>query len=236
VLFQAACPILLNGIEEVISRPDLGDRAIFLTLTPIGDAQRRPAARADHQTGFRAMVPDWFLDHGLKPTRRVPAGRIHTPSNLKPHSAALTMLTVPSALVLTLMILVPGRPSRENVISMPSVRQERLCAAVDRRAPADFWPRPCAARCHRGYRAPGPYGASENFGRPQRRFASRSPEREICHTREPVEVNASQDAQATFHCVEQGAEDAGPRDLELAPKFGLRSPQDKVVPACKIEG
>jgi hypothetical protein len=32
----------LNGIEEVISRPDLGDRAIFLTLTPIADAQRRP--------------------------------------------------------------------------------------------------------------------------------------------------------------------------------------------------
>src|SRR6266853_1018080 len=32
VLFQAARPILLNGIEEVVSRPDLGDRAIFLTL------------------------------------------------------------------------------------------------------------------------------------------------------------------------------------------------------------
>jgi hypothetical protein len=42
VLFEAARPILLNGIEEVISRPDLGDRAIFLTLAPIGEAQRRP--------------------------------------------------------------------------------------------------------------------------------------------------------------------------------------------------
>jgi hypothetical protein len=29
VLFEAARPILLNGSEEVISRPDLGDRAIF---------------------------------------------------------------------------------------------------------------------------------------------------------------------------------------------------------------
>ena len=27
--------ILLNGIEDVIGRPDLGDRAIFLTLAPI---------------------------------------------------------------------------------------------------------------------------------------------------------------------------------------------------------
>src|SRR5262245_6099946 len=41
VLFQAARPILLNGIEEVISRADLGDRAIFLTLAPIDEAQRR---------------------------------------------------------------------------------------------------------------------------------------------------------------------------------------------------
>src|SRR5262244_4678360 len=44
VLFEAARPILLNGIEEVISRPDLGDRAIFLTLAPIGEAQRRSEA------------------------------------------------------------------------------------------------------------------------------------------------------------------------------------------------
>ena len=42
VLFEAARPILLNGIEEVVSRPDLGDRAIFLTLAPIGEALRRP--------------------------------------------------------------------------------------------------------------------------------------------------------------------------------------------------
>ena len=44
VLFQATRPILLNGIEDVISRPDLGDRAIFLTLNQIGEVQRRPEA------------------------------------------------------------------------------------------------------------------------------------------------------------------------------------------------
>jgi hypothetical protein len=42
VLFEVARPILLNGIEEVVSRPDLGDRAIFLTLAPIEETQRRP--------------------------------------------------------------------------------------------------------------------------------------------------------------------------------------------------
>jgi hypothetical protein len=44
VLFEAARPILLNGIEEVISRPDLGDRAIFLSLAPIADRNRRAEA------------------------------------------------------------------------------------------------------------------------------------------------------------------------------------------------
>jgi hypothetical protein len=44
VLFEAARPILLDGIEEVVSRPDLGDRAIFLTLGPIAEAIRRSQA------------------------------------------------------------------------------------------------------------------------------------------------------------------------------------------------
>src|SRR5947209_5018001 len=44
VLFEAARPILLNGIEDIISRPDLADRAIFMTLSPIAEADRRPEA------------------------------------------------------------------------------------------------------------------------------------------------------------------------------------------------
>ncbi len=41
VLFQAARPILLNGIEDVINRPDLADRTLFLTLPAIADHRRR---------------------------------------------------------------------------------------------------------------------------------------------------------------------------------------------------
>ncbi len=44
VLFQAARPTVLNGIEDVIGRPDLADRAIFLTMAPIGDRERLPEA------------------------------------------------------------------------------------------------------------------------------------------------------------------------------------------------
>src|SRR3989454_6007657 len=41
VLFKAARPTVLNGIEDVIGRSDLADRAIFLTLGPIGEEERR---------------------------------------------------------------------------------------------------------------------------------------------------------------------------------------------------
>ena len=41
VLFDAARPIVLNGIEDFVTRPDLADRAIFLTLEPIPEERRR---------------------------------------------------------------------------------------------------------------------------------------------------------------------------------------------------
>ena len=41
MLVDAARPVLLNGIEEVITRPDLADRSIFLTLPPVADARRQ---------------------------------------------------------------------------------------------------------------------------------------------------------------------------------------------------
>ena len=41
VLFQAARPLLVNGIEDIVSRADLADRGIFLTLAPIAEQRRR---------------------------------------------------------------------------------------------------------------------------------------------------------------------------------------------------
>ena len=42
VLFDAARPVILNGIEDIVNRPDLADRAIFLTLESIPAERRRP--------------------------------------------------------------------------------------------------------------------------------------------------------------------------------------------------
>ena len=44
VLFKAARPTLLNGIEDIIGRPDLADRAIFLALA-VSHAQRGARVR-----------------------------------------------------------------------------------------------------------------------------------------------------------------------------------------------
>ena len=43
-LFDATRPIVLNGIEDFVTRPDLADRALFLTLEPIPEERRRPEA------------------------------------------------------------------------------------------------------------------------------------------------------------------------------------------------
>lgn len=44
VLFDAARPIILNGIEEIVTRPDLAERAVFLALDAISEEERRPEA------------------------------------------------------------------------------------------------------------------------------------------------------------------------------------------------
>ena len=49
VLIDVARPLLLNGIEDIVTRPDLADRALFLTLQPIpresASAGGRPVGR-----------------------------------------------------------------------------------------------------------------------------------------------------------------------------------------------
>ena len=44
MLFDAARPVIVNGIEDIVTRPDLADRAVFLNLKAIPEDQRRPEA------------------------------------------------------------------------------------------------------------------------------------------------------------------------------------------------
>src|SRR5439155_11381418 len=68
------------GIEEVVSRPDLGDRAIFLTLAPIGEAQRRSESELWREFEIaRPRILGALLDavvHGLRALGRVHLDRL----------------------------------------------------------------------------------------------------------------------------------------------------------------
>ena len=70
VLFDAARPVILNGIEDIVTRPDLADRAIFLTLEAIPEERRRP--EKELWAEFNAARPQLLgtlldaVSHGLR--------------------------------------------------------------------------------------------------------------------------------------------------------------------------
>jgi hypothetical protein len=77
VLFDAARPVILNGIEDIVTRPDLADRAIFLTLAPIPEDRRRP--EAELWASFEAERPrilGILLDVVVEGLKRLPATRL----------------------------------------------------------------------------------------------------------------------------------------------------------------
>src|SRR5262245_54332492 len=55
VLFDAVRPVIMNGIEDIVTRPDLADRAVLLTLEPIPEERRRP--EKDLWAAFEAERP-----------------------------------------------------------------------------------------------------------------------------------------------------------------------------------
>jgi hypothetical protein len=70
MLFNAMRPIILNGIDDVVTRPDLADRAVILTLESIPEDRRRP--EKELLAEFEAALPGILgalLDavaHGLR--------------------------------------------------------------------------------------------------------------------------------------------------------------------------
>jgi hypothetical protein len=77
VLFDAVRPVILNGIEDIVTRPDLADRAVFLTLEPIPEERRRPEQElwADFETE-RPRLLGVLLDAVAKGLAELPATRL----------------------------------------------------------------------------------------------------------------------------------------------------------------
>jgi hypothetical protein len=83
-LFDATRPIMLNGIEDVVSRADLMDRSIYFALDPIPESERR--TEVDFWQDFDRQRPSIFgaflgsMSDGL---RRLPSVRLrHKPRML----------------------------------------------------------------------------------------------------------------------------------------------------------
>ena len=77
VLFDAARPVILNGIEDIVERPDLADRAVFLTLEPIPEERRRP--EGELWTAFEAERPrilGALLDAVVEGLKKLPNTRL----------------------------------------------------------------------------------------------------------------------------------------------------------------
>ena len=77
VLFDATRPVILNGIEDIVTRPDLADRAVFLTLELIPEERRRP--EAELWATFEAQRPSILgvlLDAVVQGLRRLPETRL----------------------------------------------------------------------------------------------------------------------------------------------------------------
>jgi hypothetical protein len=80
VLFDAQRPVVLNGIEDIVTRPDLADRTIFLTLEAIPEQRRRPeqelreAFERERPSILGALLD--LLVHGLRQWPHVRLGRM----------------------------------------------------------------------------------------------------------------------------------------------------------------
>jgi hypothetical protein len=77
VLFDSRRPILLNGIEDYITRPDLADRSIFLALQEIPERQRKEEQKlfADLERA-RPKILGALLDAVAQGLRRLPGVRL----------------------------------------------------------------------------------------------------------------------------------------------------------------
>ena len=88
VLFDGARPIILNGIEDIVERPDLAERSIFSTCEPIADENRlsedevREAFAATHPSVLGALLD--AVSTGLRDRIRDPAAQAAAHGRLRP--------------------------------------------------------------------------------------------------------------------------------------------------------
>ena len=83
VLFSGGRPVILNGIEDLLHRPDLADRAITLTLEAIPDDRRRTEAEllADFEAQ-RPAILGALVDAVATGLKRLPDTKLDRPPRM----------------------------------------------------------------------------------------------------------------------------------------------------------
>jgi hypothetical protein len=82
-LFHATRPVILNGIEDVVCRGDLADRAIFLTLGPISDDRRRSERELWREFDrARPRILGALLDGAVRGLQKLPQIRLEKPPRM----------------------------------------------------------------------------------------------------------------------------------------------------------
>ena len=83
ILFHATRPVILNGIEDVVCRADLADRAVFLTLGPIPDDRRRSEKELWHEfERARPRILGALLDGAVRGLQKLPQIRLEKPPRM----------------------------------------------------------------------------------------------------------------------------------------------------------
>jgi hypothetical protein len=76
-LFNAQRPVVLNGIEDFVNRPDLADRTIFLTLEPIPEEKRKAEQALQNELDrVRPQILGALLDLIVVGLQRLPRVRL----------------------------------------------------------------------------------------------------------------------------------------------------------------
>jgi hypothetical protein len=77
ILFDAIRPAILNGIEDIVCRADLADRAVFLTLEPLSDDRRRSEKELWREfEDARPNLLGALLDGAVQGLRKLPDIRL----------------------------------------------------------------------------------------------------------------------------------------------------------------
>jgi hypothetical protein len=77
MLFDAVRPVILNGIEDIVTRPDLADRALFLTLEQIPKERRKSEAELwEAFVSERPRILGALLEAVVEGLRRLPETRL----------------------------------------------------------------------------------------------------------------------------------------------------------------